>query len=232
LWIVHSQPRIFAFPGVLCVWLASGFIFFGCVGNQESQNEEENSFLKRVQKNPDDAEAQFNLALTYQESGDQEKSLEAFQKTPAINPRHLQAHFHLAVFYFNTRKYSLAIEEYQKIGKNREALDLLEKAVKIIPTHPQVLYDLGALYFSLDNYDESVKRLEKILQSDANHANAHFALGASYHKLEMGSKAIEYSKIAENLFSKTNNSFMMKQAQKNLDLYKNKYRPPVNRGPR
>ncbi|MCH8312409.1 MAG: tetratricopeptide repeat protein [Nitrospinae bacterium] len=434
---------------VLCVWLAAGFIICGCAGSKDSTNEGGNSFQEHVQKDPNDAEAQFNLALTYQSSGDQEKAFEALQITLAINPRHLQAHFHLAVFYFNTRQYSLAIEEYQKIlpfnpqasaihnnlglayqltnqpakalehyqkalklkpdlanghlnlgffydfqkmgknalrhtliaeklyragknaepngkmleraraisqqiqkkyglnieniskslpspdeltlgaevvhlkklisknpqdilshmrlaeklfdlrqypeslnefeqvtkifsqsataynnmgniylllnqneksveslkqalainpefvaaltnlgrtyqkmGRNREAVDPLEKAVKIIPNDIQNLYDLSAIYFSLGQYGESIQRLEKILQNDANHANAHFALGVAYHKLKVGSKAVEHSKIAENLFTKANNSFMMTQAKMNLDLYNKKYRPLVNGDPK
>ncbi len=154
------------------------------------------------------------------------------KKLISKNPQDILSHIRLAEKLFDLRQYPNLGRTYQKIGRNREAVDPLEKAVKIIPNDIHNLYDLDAIYFSLGQYGESIQRLEKILQNDANHANAHFALGVAYHKLKVGSKAVEHSKIAENLFTKANNSFMMTQAKMNLDLYNKKYRPPVNGDPK
>jgi len=165
------------------------------------------------------ATAYNNMGNIYLLLNQNEKSIESLKQALAINPEFVAALTNLG-------------QTYQKIGRNREAVDPLEKAVKIIPNDIQNLYDLDAIYFSLGQYGESIQRLEKILQNDANHANAHFALGVAYHKLKVGSKAVEHSKIAENLFTKANNSFMMTQAKMNLDLYNKKYRPPVNGDPK
>lgn len=188
-----SLPFVqFSSRTVICVWLAAGFIFSGCFGNQESKNEEAISFQKRAQKYPNDAEAQFNLALTYQSSGNPEKALEAFQITLAINPKHLQAHFHLAVSYFNTQKYSLAIEEYQKI-------------LQFKPQASAIHSNLGLAFQLNGKPAKALEHYQKALKLKPDLANAHLNIGFYFDSQTMGEQALRHVLIAKKLYQSAKN---------------------------
>lgn len=113
-----------------------------------------------------------------------------------------------------------------------ESLNEFEQVTKIFSQSATAYNNMGNIYLLLNQNEKSIESLKQALAINPEFVAALTNLGRTYQKIGRNREAVEHSKIAENLFTKANNSFMMTQAKMNLDLYNKKYRPPVNGDPK
>jgi lipopolysaccharide biosynthesis regulator YciM len=100
------------------------------LGNGFLQNERPSEalpyFIRATEIAPADSLAFFLLGLTYQQLGQDEKSVEPYQQAIKLAPKDFWAHNNLGLAYIRTKQYEKAVE-------------VLEKAVKLTP--PSEMYN-------------------------------------------------------------------------------------------
>lgn len=142
----------------------------------------------KVDKNPTDATAQYNLGLSY-DTG--KMAAKWFLK--AAEQGHLDAQYRLALCYHNP--------DEDGITKPQEAVKWLRKAAE--KGHVEAAYSLGVLYDNNKNITESVKWYTKA--AELGHAEAAYNLGnyySNYNAAKLGVKpnyaeALKWYRVAD-----------------------------------
>ncbi len=73
-------------------------------------------YENRVASDPNDAEAHFLIGVDYEQRGDVEKAIRAFEEVCRINPRSAEAHFNLAQLFALKNEGSPAIRHITQAG--------------------------------------------------------------------------------------------------------------------
>ncbi len=106
-----------------------------------------------LKKDPESAEAFFISGLANEEMGDTTKSIESYQKTVSLDPKHYDALKQLGILF--------------SIRKDKMAIDYLRNAAQIRPGQPEALYILGMHYQDNGEPDKSLSVYNEILQIDS-----------------------------------------------------------------
>ena len=69
---------------------------------------------EEVRRNPDDAEAHYNLGIAYGESSKWKEEIEAYKQAIKIDPDYRDAHYNLGYSYCESGKYREAIKSYKQ----------------------------------------------------------------------------------------------------------------------
>lgn len=112
-------------------------------------------YRKTLELSPDFTEANFNLALTYQLSGDLTEAIRYYRKAINLNPSLSDAHYNLGNSLFVLGKHSEAAECYKTVIRQR-------------PEHIDARINLGVTLQNLEKYDAA----ERVLMSAANQGNS------------------------------------------------------------
>ena len=123
---------------------------------------------------PDSARVYNNLALTYNNTGENEKALPLLKKGALVDPRRAGTYNNLGLVYKDT-------------GRRNKAVRAFERAVKIDPGCEAALLNLAGIYFDFGNEareaGESEKAIfyyEKAVKAKPDFANAYNNLGGMY----------------------------------------------------
>ncbi len=138
-------------------------------------DEAKNNLLLAIEKEPDNKQLYFSLGVVYQELGNTEEAVKAYEKAIEIDPEYFDAVYNLGAFYFNNgvemnnaaneiednkayeAKRAEAKEEFQK------GLPHLEKAHQLDPADLGAMASLQQLYALLqmtDKYQEMKAKLD------------------------------------------------------------------------
>ena len=118
--------------------------------------------------NPDNVFVLYEIAFSYHEFGNTEKSLEYCLRgleydSDFIGPLSMIAGNYLDI-----------------LGKPKEALKVYENAVKYLPDENMLYYNIGITYIGLKKYSEAENNLLKSLELDQAHSSSHLALAQVY----------------------------------------------------
>ena len=106
---------------------------------------------EEVRKNPDDAEANYNLGYAYGNSGKYEEAIESYKQAIRIYPDYAEAHVNLGY-------------AYNLLGKYKEAIKSHKQAIKINPEDASnAHYNLACCYSLLGNVSKALKSLGKAI---------------------------------------------------------------------
>lgn len=185
-----------------------------------------------LQKDAQNANALFYLGLNFQEQGDRDRAIGAFQSAVEIDPDLIDAWIILgnymeqlgsplaAQYYDNAVRVdpqnisALHSKAYylQNHDQIDEALELYEQIQSIDPTYADAYLNSGILYILMDNVDEGIAQLNKLVRIDSTNELAHFYLGRSFELKQ----DIEAAKAAYRAALKWSPS--MQRAREALDL--------------
>lgn len=88
---------------------------------------------------------------------------------------------------------------------------------------PDSHYYRGWAYIKKVRYPEAVREFQKAIEIKPAFAEAHYALGLVYEKLEKGKSAIIHTKKARELFLIENNKALFDQASEKIDDFYKKF---------
>lgn len=91
-----------------------------------------------------------NMGICYRRIGEYDKSLEAYRKSLAINPKGKMPLQNIAITYIYKKEYQKAIDAYADLDK-------------IYPGDPEVYYGAGVIYFN--NLNDNEKALDNICKA-------------------------------------------------------------------
>jgi tetratricopeptide (TPR) repeat protein len=147
---MEGQLNLFSKEAVKIIQMPSRFSLFeeaiwldekGDPGAQEA-------YLKAIIKGDSVADANCNLGILETRSGNIYKAFDYFTKCLVLEPRHLEAHYNLANFYFEQSDYRLAKLHY-------------EISAEIEPEFSNIYYNLALLYAMNEEYEDSISALYK-----------------------------------------------------------------------
>lgn len=111
------------------------------------------------------AEIVKNIALIYQNEGNDEKAIEAYTDAISENPDDVNLILNQANLYY-------------KMGNTDEFKRLLTKATTMDPENPDLQYNLGVIAAEANDKEEAKKYYNKAIQLNPNYVNAYINLAA------------------------------------------------------
>ena len=151
----------------------------------------EDFFIKQVKANPNNPEANFNLARVYKEKEDYVKAKFFYEKTIKIQPRNFSAYNNLA-------------NVYKQLGKFSKAIKLYKKVISINPAHSKAHHNLGNTYNQLGQFASAKKELKKAFQIEPLNLESLYILSDLDQKILNSKlkKKIESLMLSEKILKK------------------------------
>lgn len=127
--------------------------------------------LARIQKNPRDIEAYYEMGIVYQKSGFHKEAVEMFSMYLAVgvpNPRHMaDGYNNRGISQKNLGKYDLAIQDYTK-------------AIELAPTDASLYVNRANAYRDLKDYDKAIAEYTRAAEIDPKNGMAYIGRGHIY----------------------------------------------------
>lgn len=123
----------------------------------------EDLWIKKLQENPQNAEAHMNLGVVLQKKGDYEGALKEYQFAQAINPNDITTRLNLGTLYQANKNYTTAINAYDTI-------------LQVEPNNLLAHYYKGTALRDIGQLEDAVKEFQFILSKDSKNTQAKTAL--------------------------------------------------------
>ena len=140
-------------------------------------------YEKYLEKDPFSDHVWFTVGRLYEEEGNIEKALEAYNFVHAINPNFSDVLLEIARIYENSFQYKKAIQYYS---------DYLE----IDPENYEVHYYIGNCYNLIDEWDNSMEHFHKSINIEPLNAKVFHGMASVLYKKNHLQDALFYSKRA------------------------------------
>jgi tetratricopeptide (TPR) repeat protein len=160
--------------------------------------------LRHVELQPDNAEAWYNLGISYGKLGRYQDESVALAKATELDPAFADAWLAAGATYNELGQNELALNSslkltelrsddaeawywlgvtYGKLNRHSDKALALEKALELKPDLAEALQALGATYNHLSLYDEGLAVARRLTELTPDDANAWYYLGLAYGKL-------------------------------------------------
>ncbi|HYP26376.1 MAG TPA: tetratricopeptide repeat protein [Blastocatellia bacterium] len=116
---------------------------------------------------PVDAEQIHRTGVSYYESGEFEKAIEAYRQAIRLRPDSQESYYHLGM-------------AYSSLGRYKEAVEAYNNAIRIKPDYAAAYYNLGHAHSNLNQYGRAIKVFKQALQHDPDNVEIYLALGDAY----------------------------------------------------
>jgi tetratricopeptide (TPR) repeat protein len=169
-------------------------------------------FTEVIKRNPNNAEAYFQMGHCLGKLGRYRESIEPYRQSLRIQPNDADTQNNLCVAYEKIGKCSEAIascreaaklkpdlaEPYNNmawcflsLGRYEEANVATREAIRLKPDLAVAHYNLGNGYSGLKQYREALESYKQAIRINFNYAEAHLDLGAAYNELGEYDRAVE-----------------------------------------
>jgi len=172
-------------------------------------------FLKVLTKQPDNADANFNLGIISENQKNRSDALNYYQKAISTDKNYVNAYFNIGGIYINLQKYDLAVEQFEKVvsispdyaaawynlgfisgeqKKHDKALDYYEKAVSVDPNYYDAMFNIASIKHNQKKIEDAIKLYKKVIFLKTDHTEAMFNLASILQNMEKYSEAADYYK--------------------------------------
>ena len=125
-----------------------------------------------------DPQQYINLGCHYRDLKQYNEAIEEFNKALKINPKHLEADYHLGLCY------------YQQKNLQR-ALIYFHQALKLNPKEERIHQVLGFCYLDLKETHKAIEEFKQILALNPDSQDGHLGLGFCYLELKQTERTLE-----------------------------------------
>ena len=132
---------------------------------------------RTVSQEPADVEQIYQAGVSYYESGDYEKAIEAYKRAIQLNPGSMDFYYHLGM-------------AFSSLGRYKEAVQAYNSAIRLKPEYAAAYYNLGHAYSNLKQHEKAIRAFQRAIQYEPDHVEAYFALGNAYIDSGKEEKAI------------------------------------------
>ncbi len=202
-----SQAFIFSKSVYVCTNLAKAYLY-------ADSPKEAIKILTAVNEDSCTDDTYYTLAIAYKRLNDINSAIQFYKKTIALNPKHYNALYNIALIYKNSgciqealdycknalnikqnddNLYSLLYSLYLQNNNLTDAVLCLEKAHMLNPKQYLYLYNLGILCSRMNDNNKSIYYYKKVLECNPNHVQTLVNLSSLYRKsnIELSLEYIE-----------------------------------------
>ena len=173
---------------------------------------------RAIRFHPHVPELHYQLGIVLYKNGQIENSVNEFERTISLDPKHFKAHLKLGNIYGeDLRNHEMAIKIYSRavdlrpdypdlrnnlgnafrfIARHAEAAEQFEKAVELNPRYARARFNLGKTYSALGEFDKARRQYEEAIEIDRNHPKAFKNLGDVLVRLGDDDRAAECYRLA------------------------------------
>lgn len=155
---------------------------------------------KKLQENPNDADALYHLADLYDRNAQYAEAIDTYKKVVKIKPDMGYAYFKMGT-------------AYDRLNQPAEAVNMFNAAMKYMPAYPLLYNNLGIAYGKLGRNNEEISALKKAIRLRPSYASARYNLGVVYLKTK-NSKAAMQEYEALKAFDEGTAEALMKEIKK------------------
>ena len=145
------------------------------------------------------AEEWFQEGLAAGRLSDHADALEAYKQAVKIDPDHFMAQFNLGI-------------RYGKLRMNLDAAKCFREALRLKPESPMVHYSLAVTSNLIGEVEEAFDHYKEAIRINPEFAKAHSNIAMLYYSFKKGREAIHHLLSARDMFQKTGDEFMAKNA--------------------
>jgi Flp pilus assembly protein TadD len=152
---------------------------------KQAKGQSISALKEAVQKNPNDAEANYKLGLAYSQQGNEAEAIKALEQAVKLKPN------------FQAARESLG-DEYDRRGialaqnnQFRDAEEAFAKAIKANPDDSKPYFNLGVTYGQQGRWSDAAGAFQQSLERDPNNPPAHYNLGMTYLMMDKESTTPE-----------------------------------------
>ncbi|MBC7866153.1 MAG: tetratricopeptide repeat protein, partial [Gloeobacteraceae cyanobacterium ES-bin-316] len=171
---------------------------------QEDYAQAEKALLSAIQKNSNDAEANYTLGRTYLDMEQYKKAVPWYEKSIAMPGAKNVWMYELGLLYYNNNDYKNAVVAFEKAGaagyeqKNdfnenlgyaalyagdfAKGEQLLLSILKRKPNNTVLLRDMSEIFYQQKQYDKSLEYCQKLMEMDAKDGKALYQAGLCFQK--------------------------------------------------
>lgn len=124
---------------------------------------------KKLEENPNDADALYHLADIYDRQAQYTEAVEAYKKVIKLKPDMGYAYFKMGT-------------AYSRLDKPAEAVTAFKEAIKHMPNYAVAYNNLGVAYGKLEKFNDEIAVLKKAIKLRPKYSTARYNLGVTYLK--------------------------------------------------
>ncbi|HET9533236.1 MAG TPA: tetratricopeptide repeat protein [Blastocatellia bacterium] len=122
---------------------------------------------RRESRESKEAEEYHRAGLSYYESGQYEKAVEAYERAILKKPAREDYYFNLAM-------------AYSSLGRYKDAVSAYNTAIRIKPDYTVAYFNLGHAYSNIKKYERAVRAFKQAIKHDPDNIEAYFSLATAY----------------------------------------------------
>jgi tetratricopeptide (TPR) repeat protein len=145
------------------------------------------------------AEELFQEGLAAGRLSDHAAALEAYKQAVKIDPDHFMAQFNLGI-------------RYGKLRMNLDAAKCFREALRLKPESPMVHYSLAVVCNLIGETTGAFDHYKEAVRINPEFGKAHSNLAMLYYSIKRGKETIHHLLLARDMFQKTGDEFMAKNA--------------------
>ncbi len=171
------------------------------------------AFKEVIKSNPSDLKAIYNLAYSYDMSGQIDQAVPLYRKLIELNPKDAKAYYGLLFrLYDKAGQYQEAIAicqeiisrspdnhndyynlgiVYSKANDHAHALEAFQKVLSLKPDFHPALYNIGLVYFKQKKFADAIQAFSKFAELQPDNPDAHYNIGVGYLQLKKYEQAIK-----------------------------------------
>jgi tetratricopeptide (TPR) repeat protein len=182
-----------------------------------------------LDKYPNSAEINNNLAVAYSDQGQPDKAIFYYRKALEIDPYSAESYNNIGVALLNKKEYDKAMPQFIKTlridptfadayfniaaiyamkGDHKKVVAFCHKAIKFNPEHANAYAYLCSAYGNLGNLQEAITYGKEAVRSDPESGLAHINLSVAYYYTKQYDLASRYLESAIKLGVKPNPEFV------------------------
>ena len=168
-------------------------------------------FTEAVKRNPNHAEAYFQIAYCLGRLGKYQEAIEPYLQALRIKPNDFETHNNLCVAYGMVGRYPEAIASCRQavqikadfaepfnnigwalhqLGRYPESIESCKEAIRLKPDFAQAHNNIGKSYAALKQYKEAMESFKEAVRIRFDYAEGHLNLGAVCNQMERYEEAI------------------------------------------
>jgi len=168
-------------------------------------------FQNELQKNQNDVDAFYGIAVTQEKLGRYPESLDNFSRALSLSPNDEDVTRDLGIVYF-------------KLGRTSEAIDCLQRAVALNANDTDALLYLGRSYEQLGDYATALSIYKKLENKNIDEADIYYSIAMAYGKTHSpGASHYNFGIYFKKKNKLDSALFHFKEALKYFPKYSEKY---------